>query len=248
MNILQKFKETQFYTGTVRLIRDMKPMTFAQRVDHLWSYYKEYLIVVILVFAAICVTITSITYRSQEVLVSGMMVNIQIDTEGYNYLTTDYMQHLGGKEGKQRVDMDYATFDLTNVEDSEANYQQSMIFIARVSGALLDYGIMDKTALQVYITRETFLDLREIFTKEELAQLDAQKLLIYAREESETEEVPVAIDITQIDFVQDNIDTKQNIYFVASGSTPRPEMVRKTWEYLHAWESEKGTEPSKSGQ
>lgn len=236
--MLEKLKETSFYKGTARLIRDMKPMTFTQKVDHLWSNYKEYLIVVIMVIAMIAVTITSITYQSQETLVSGMMVNIKIDQEGYNYLTTDYFAHLEGKEGKHRVDMDYATFDLTNVEDSEANYQQSMILIARVSGALLDYAIMDKTAMQMYVTKETFLDLREVFSEQELAALAEQKKLIYVREEESTEEVPVAIDITSIDFVQDNIDTKQNIYFAVSGSTPRPEMARYTWDYLHAWESE----------
>lgn len=236
--MLEKFKETKFYQGTARLIRDMKPMTFRQKVDHLWSYYKEYLIIVIMVIAMIAVTITSITYRSQEVLVTGMMVNIKIDQEGYNYLSTDYLAHLEGKEGKQRVDLDYATFDLTNVEDSEANYQQSMILIARVSGALLDYAIMDKTAMQMYVTKETFLDLRELFSEQELAALAEQKRLIYVREEESTEEVPVAIDITSIDFVQDNIDTSQNIYFAVSGSTPRPEMARYTWEYLHAWDSE----------
>ena len=232
-----KLKETKFIQGWARLIRDMKPMTFTQKVDHLWSYYKEYLIIIIMVVAMICVIITSISYRSQEILVTGMMVNIQIDQEGFDYLSTDYLDHLGGKEGKQRVELDYTTFDLTNVEDAEANYNQSMILIARVSGALLDYAIMDAVAMQFYVTKETFLDLRELFSEEELAALAEENRLIYVREEESTDEVPVAIEITNLAFVQDNIDTTQRIFFSVSGSTPRPERARYTWEYLHAWES-----------
>ena len=78
----------------------------------------------------------------------------------------------------------------------------------------------------------------ELFTEEELAELGDK--VITARQEDETEAWVVAIDITDLPFVQDNVhleDADDRIYFALSGNTQRPEMCRDAWEYIHAWES-----------
>ena len=39
--MLAKFKKSNFYLECVRLRDEMKPMTWKQRLDHLWTYYNE---------------------------------------------------------------------------------------------------------------------------------------------------------------------------------------------------------------
>ena len=93
---MKKFKETNFYNEWKKLIDDMRPMTLAQKADHLWTYYKEYLLVLALAVIFLGAGFTMIKAQTQETLVSGMMVNISISQEGYDYLSVDYLEKLGG--------------------------------------------------------------------------------------------------------------------------------------------------------
>lgn len=238
---MNKFKESNFYISFKRLIEEMKPMTFAQKVDHLWTYYKEYLVVVALVGIFLCAGFTVIKAQNVETLVSGMMVNISISQEGYDYLSVDYLEKLGGVEGKQKAELDYTNFSsLEDPTNSEDNYSSMLILLARVSGGMLDYMILDKFAMEYYIVQDVYLDLREFFTPEEIEELGDK--LITARQEDETEAWAVAVDITDLPFVQDNIrleDEDDRIYFALSGNPARPDMCRDAWNYIHAWESKK---------
>ena len=60
--------------------------------------------------------------------------------------------------------------------------------------------------------------------------------LIYAMMKGEEERWPIAVKITDIPFVKDNVNNKGDIYFGLSGREPNLEMCRNVWEYIHAWE------------
>ena len=92
--------------------------------------------------------------------------------------------------------------------------------------------------MEFYIIQDVYMDLREFFTEEELAQLDAENRVIYAQQEGENDRWAVAVAITDIPFIQEYVAPAEGeeIYFALSGSTPRPEMCRNVWNYLHAWE------------
>lgn len=236
--MLEKFKETKFYKGCVRLKNDMKPMTFKEKLEHLWMYYKEYLWVAGLIFVAISLVVTIITSRSKTTLVSGMMANITISQEGYNYLSTDYQEYLEGDK-RHIVELDYTTFsDMLNPVSGEDSYYSAMIITARVSGGMLDYMLLDKFAMEYYIDQEVYMDLREFFTAEELAALDAEDRLITARQEGSTDAWVVAVDISGTAFAQTHISSEGGVYFALSGNTQRPEMCRNAWEYINAWQPE----------
>lgn len=236
--MIARLKQSKFWQGLVKLHNDMKPMTFWKKVDHLWTYYKEYLWILAFISVFLGAGIAVITAQGQETLVSGMMVNLSIKQQGYDYLSVDYLEKLGGEEGKQKVELDYTNFSsLEDPTSSEDNYQAMMVMVARVSGRMLDYMILDKFAMEYYIVQDVYMDLREFFTEEELAELGDK--VITARQEDETDAWAVAIDITDLPFVQDNVTLEgdDRIYFALSGSTQRLEMCRDVWEYIHAWES-----------
>lgn len=232
----KKFKNSGFVQGFVKLKNDLKPMTFKEKCEHLWEYYKEWLVVLFIVFMGINLLVTVISAQNKEVMVSGMMINIKIEQEGMNYLTRDYKEYLGGTSKNQVAELTYTSFgDPADPEFGEDSTYASMILPARVSGAMLDYMILDKFAMEYYLLQDVYMDLRGFFTEEELAQLEAEKRLVYAQYEGEEIRWPIAVKITDLDFVKDNVNSEGDIYFALSGSTPRPEMCRNVWNYLHAW-------------
>lgn len=232
----EKFKKTKLAQGFIKLRNDMKPMTFKEKCEHLWEYYKEWLLVLFLVVMGIGLVTTIISSRNKEVMVSGMMINIKIEQEGMNYLTTDYSEYLGATSEDQVAELDYTSFgDPMDPELGEGSFYASMILPARVTGAMLDYIILDEFALRYYVDHEVYMDLRKVFTEEELKQWDAEGRVKYAKQADDIESWPIAIEISNLDFVKDTVNSEGEIYFALSGSSPRPEMCRNAWEYLHAW-------------
>lgn len=237
--MLTKWKQSKLYQGWVKLCADLKPMPFNKKLDHIWTYYKEYMLVAFLILMVIAVVITGAVNASQEVLASGMMVNIYIDQAGYDYLSVDYFDRLGGEKGKEKVLLEYMYFgNLDDPQNSSDNAGKIETLVARVSGEMLDYMILDQYAMECYIMYEVYMDLRLFFTEEELAELSEADLLIYAQQEGNEERWPVAVDISSLPFVQDNVTSDGKTYFALSGSSPRPEICRDVWEYLNQWKPE----------
>ena len=233
------FKETRFYKKLQKLKEDMAPMTFAEKVDHIWYYYKTYIFVFTVLGVAIIALLGSMLSK-KVAITSGLMVNLTMSTEGYTYLTDDYFDRIGGERG-QEVRLDSTKFENLNITtDVEVNYNAAMTLVARVSGGILDYVLMDQSALEFYINQDVCMDLREFFTEQELE--DMSDRLIQAKIEETGETWIVAVDITDLPFVQANAGTvnEENgrIYFALSGRPAHPDNCRDIWEYIHEWKPE----------
>ena len=226
--------DTKELKGWRKLVEDMRPMTFSQKVDHLWTYYKEWLLVAFLLISSVCALITSIQNTSKEVILNGMLVNISITQQGVDYLGIEYMEAVGGDPDKQKVELDYTNFEsLADPTNAEDNYSKSMLLIARVTGGMLDYAILDKLGLEFYLTQDVFRDLREFFTPEEMAELEPY--LIYAQVEGEPDRWPMAVDITHLPFVQDTMEQEEQVFFTLSGNVRSEDACRSIWEYINNW-------------
>ncbi|MBR4864072.1 MAG: hypothetical protein IKU07_05795 [Oscillospiraceae bacterium] len=215
----------------------MKPMTGKERAEHLWMYYSEYLWVVGVVVILLGAVITSLfNLMTKTTVVTGIMVNFTITQEGHNYLAEDYAEKIGAKEGRELVNLEYTVFDLlSDASASEQSYYAAMTVVAEVSAQKLDYILLDKPGMEFYITQSVYMDLREFFSPEEIAQFAAEDRLIYAQEEGSEDKWVVAVDITELPFVQDTVTSEGPIYFALSGSAPHVEQCRGIWEHINAW-------------
>lgn len=254
------FKETRFYKDWAKLLNDLKPMSWKQRIEHIWEYYKEYMLVIGVFLMVIIGLISSMISAANTPVVTGIIVNVTVDTKGYNYLSTDYAQHIGEKD-KDRVRLEYTEFSDLLVDASEENYNAAQMIILETAAKKLDYMILDKLAMEFYTAQEVYLDLREFFTLEELQAFAEQELLVYCLEEQATklptEELkllheyclseegadieycwPAAVKITELDYVKDNIQTVDDVYFALTASTEKLEEVRGIWEYMNSWKAE----------
>lgn len=221
--------------GLARLRRDLAPMTFSEKIDHIARYYWPYALAVLLAAALLAGAVTGAVNASREVLISGVVTNVAVRAEGFSYLSDGYFEHLNGKPGRQKVDVAYISFDaLAQTQDVEANYSKALSVLAMISGGTLDYLILDRSALGFYITQDAFLDLRDFLTPDELeTYADA---LVWAQPEGE-QAYPAAVDISELPFVRENIDAADGVFFALSGRTARLETCRDFWRYLADWDS-----------
>ena len=147
--------------------------------------------------------------------------------------------------------LDYTNFeDLADPTNGEDNYNASLLFIARVSGGMLDCALLDQMAFEFYLTQEAYGSWNTFFTQ---AELDAMgDKVIYAMQaedevaqtdvDPETEDVaqytrwPAAIEISDLPFFQEHAPNNEKIYLVLSGNQPNHDAVRAFWDHIHQWE------------
>lgn len=231
----KSFKETKFYKELIQLRDEMKPMSWKQRVDHIWTYYKEYIGVFALLLFVLTGLITSSIEAQKDTIITGVMVNITIEQEGFNYLSTDYAEKLDiGKN--QKVSLEYTSFADVATSAEEQDYYAAMTVIAEVSAKRLDYMILDKLGMEFYVSQEVYMDLRQVFTEDELAEFAQKNLLVYCMEEEEQEPWPAAIKINDLAYIKDNVTSEGDVYFALSGSSTKYDELRAVWEYINAWE------------
>lgn len=237
-------------TPTLAELReDLKPMTFREKVDHLWTYYKEIVLIIAIALMVGAGLITAAVNLSKETLVLGLMVNVSMSPEGKDYLESEYANKVGAGKNQQ-VLLHSTNFekwgDPTSTTDT---FQETSLLIARVSAGQLDYALLDTFSMDFYLEQEVFLDLNEFFSKEEMAELAEQDLLVY-RTTGETDEkgdlipgtgdvesrVPYGVKLKETAFCRDAMDG-EDVMFVIGGNNPDKEQVRGIWDHIMDWEN-----------
>lgn len=222
-----------------KFFSDLKPMTWRQRVDHIWTYYKGgILTVAFILFAAISLIVSNLSQK--ESAMCGVSVNVTVSTEGTAYLEESYLAHLGTPAGKEAVlyPIYYGSLEEAVVE-YEYNYNQIMRPVLMVSAQELDYLLLNAESMQRYMAYELFLDLRSIFSAEELAAMGDSVIRSIPMDEEdqpvETEPIPVAIDISSLPFVSENILSSGPVYLAFANNAPNMDTLRNFWTFLNDW-------------
>lgn len=205
-----------------KLKADLAPMTFRQKLDHLWTYYKWVLALVIGLAVLLNIVVTALISANTEILLSGIAVNAPVDEAGVTALSSGYHARLGGTKG-QEVQFLQESLDREALHGgSEAAYSAIVKISGLTSLEMLDYLILDADALEYYNEGDLFLDLRKLFTEEELSHMPVTSL----------GGVPMVIDITESAFVSAHIPGNGPYYLAFVYSTPHPEGCRALYQYL----------------
>lgn len=214
----------------------LKPMTWRQRIDHIWSNFKE--IILIVLISAIVVTglLYNVLKPRKELLMGGMCANVSLTQEGTAYLQEDLFAALQGSEKKQEVQLSFRSYG--DITVSVESYDTVTSIVAFVYGEKLDYFLMDQTAIKPLIGYECFMDLRQVFSQAELEQMKDK--LQYSQPTDENgnnvgDPIPVALDITDLPFVQSCVEQKKHVYLAFAVNSPNQDSLRQFWDYLQAW-------------
>jgi len=211
----------------------LKPMTWRQRIDHVWTYYKDVVFVAAVLLMIPIVLLVS-SANKKETLFGGMVVNLDMRQVGVTYLTDDLFVKLEGDPKKQFVDLRANTFEEHSTE-IDANYNAAMSTLSYIEAGILDYLIADEFAMEWYIVQEIYMDLSLVFNPEELEKFGEK--VIYIQPEDSQIRTPIAVDISDTVFAKDCLNAgAEPVYFSFVGPNEEAQEYRAFWEYLMAWE------------
>lgn len=225
--------------GFQKLREDLSRMTFKEKVQHLWTYYKSTLLITAILIVAISIVINSIITVNTDTIVAGVTVNVHLSDEAMQYLGDDYYNKVYDGSGLEDVFItDMSMYDITDAEHSEETYYTLMSLAALVSEEELDYMIVNQSALESFIKYESILqDLRVLFTQEELDALGTN--VIHQQAGPDGQKIPIAINISELPFIKDNTSMGDKAVFITFAlNSPREEACRDIYDYILAWTAE----------
>lgn len=231
---LPKLKASKLGQSYIKHVETLKPMTWKERIEFLWTYYKDVVLFVGLLMM-IPIVIISTYINKKDVLIGGKFVNLDVRKAGLSYITDDLFVHMGGDAKKEEIQVGSLVFEEFSAQP-EYNYNAAMSVFGAIDADVLDYMFTDTYALEFYMGDLIYMDLNRIFSKDELAAMEED--LIYLQDDITWEKVPVAINVTDMPFVKDCVYVKEDdaAFLVFVGPFEEAGQYHDFWEYLMAWE------------
>jgi hypothetical protein len=208
--------------GFQKLKQDLAGMTFRDKCEHLWTYYRSWVIVACAIVMVISILCTSFINLTTNTLVAGVSLNAVMQSDAKEYMSEQLQPLLATGNGREKAYM-----EITYISDSlEETYYLQQNMQALIAAQDLDYMILDKAGLDLLMPFDPFMDLREVFTAEEL-----EALTVHNVQASETAEaIPTLIDISDLPIIK-NPGSKK-IFFVIIGNTERLDAVKAAFAHL----------------
>ncbi len=228
--------------GFAKLKETLAPMSWPDRIQYIWSYYKETILIVAALLVVVGYLFAGMISNRKEIVIGGIAANVEMTEEGMSYLTTDYFQKVGGQDRSQQIKLHpMSLYSLQNAEYMEMTYYNMTKAISMMTDREIDYLLLDKVALELFMSQDSFLDLRKVFSEDELAAFGDRLLKIKKVDDTGnvvSEEYPVAIDISSLPFVQECTTAKESVYFGIASNSANLEQVKDFWSYLTNWNPE----------
>ena len=222
--------------GFKKLKENLSKMTFKEKLNHLWTYYKGTLVLLAVVIAICSIVVTCIQNKNTKTLLSGVAINVLLSDEGKDYVQNTYFeQHKTG--GREQVIFTETTHDdFSNVASMESNYMALMSLMALSASGDLDYIFLDDQAIRNLLVHQLFLDLRQVYTEAELEALGDRVIWGNIGTEEDSTYMPFAINIEYIPFIAENADNVADTYIAFVANSPRLEEAKAYLDFLMAWQ------------
>ncbi len=223
-----------------KFFSDLKPMTWPQRLDHIWTYYKG-LILTVAFLLFMFITLAVNRANQPDNILCGVSINTTVSAEGISCLEEGYLAHLG-TEAQGRDASVYTIVFSTDAEEMvteyEYTYNQIMRPVLMVSAQELDYMLLDQDALERYMLYELYADLRTVLSADTLAALGDQVIRVIPQDENgnptTTEPIPMAIDISALPFTQKHFREQGPVYLAFAANAPNIQQLQDFFDYLCA--------------
>ena len=163
--------------------KEMQDKPAGKKLHYLWSYYKWYAIVIILV-AVFLVSYFGINAEKQEILISGVFVNaVSNSAEGdANVLAEELAKDFVSREGYDleaySVELDCSLRYEPGADMSMINVTTIQQIMAYTSGGMLNFVSGDMESLKELAYMQIFHDLRDVLPENRLEELSQYILYI----------------------------------------------------------------------
>lgn len=202
-------------------------MGLKEKVVHLWGYYKNFVyafIILILIFVMGYV-MRPIPGPEPNLRIKFINTSIPQDTEGSNYVEKDYEEYLGEEND---CIMLLTKSKLSKKEETKSGMNMESMMVEVVTGNV-DLFIYDEFAMKKLCTAGWVLDLNTCLDYELLQKVE--ECLVYC-EDLEGKTVPMAIDITNTNYVKEAGMGKDKVYVSFVANTQYVERAREFVTYM----------------
>lgn len=180
-----------------------------------WEYFKSYYLVqtivgfILLVLAALFIHDMKLSNR--EVLASGCFVNVEIDGDGFLFLTDEYLDFCGksAKEAISLLSIDN-TLDFMPENPLDKNSYE-MALTTQMAAGEFQYMVLDEAAWEHLKQTDTYADLTQILTPSQQEKY-AQRM-VYQQGEGQTE-IATALTLSETEFARRYHLEPQTAYLV----------------------------------
>ena len=221
--------------GWQRFRENIAGMSLEDKIDHIWTYYRGTVLLMILIPVAAVLLLTSILRKEPETVLYGNFTNVLLTQEGGEYLTQDYLQHLGLDPEAYSAEVEYAqTAGLSMSQANPHGVDGGIQVVAAVAVDMLDYIVCDRSALEFFAAQQSFLPLDRVLSPEELEDYGE---LLYSFTDTEFGDTAiVAVNVSELPFFQNCVEGQGEIYFgFANKTDPDTQALRQLLDYLQAW-------------
>ncbi len=143
----------------------LKGQGFKAHLEYFWDYYKIHTIVAVIVIIFI-VTLVRDILNNKPYALNVLMVNSQ-GMETQNYLQDGFVEYAGIDTSTEAVLVDTSSNVFTSSLDSTTIATSEKI-MALIAASELDVFVSDPSVAYHYASQDTFMDLRDVMTAEEL--------------------------------------------------------------------------------
>lgn len=206
---------------------------FKYRVKYFWDYYRVTTLVVVLVaiflFSIIKTIVTAKTPAFEVIFMNAIATPDQ----------TEFAKEIEIDEKKYEVVFD-AAYNMNVSQESydQATYTTAQKLMAVVASGTADAMLCDPSIAEYYSSSDIFADLRDIYSKEELALIE-DKLVWFTPVNPETGEslgyeVPYAIDVTDSATLNSiPCFLSEKVYMMVVVNTKHTDYVKEFYNYLY---------------
>ena len=224
--------------GFQRFRKTISGMSLEDKIDHIWTYYKGTVLLMILIPALLFFLLSGFFRKEPQAVLSGDFSNVTVSSEGRSYITEAYLQMKGLNPEDYVMQIDFTqTAGIGMDQVNSHGVDGGLGVVASVAADLLDYIVCDGVAIEYYANQQSFLPVEQILLPEQMEELQD---LIYHHTDRETgERYQVAINVTQFPFFQELAQGEGEIYLgFANKTEPSVAELQQFLEYLCSWQGE----------
>lgn len=211
----------------------LKPMSWNDRLDYLWTYYKVVLVLALVAAMIISIVVSAIQSKQIQNLYSGALINLVVEQEKQDDIINELTDLMHG-DGKKRIvkltDISYIPGN--DPEDFEINDAAAMKLAMLVTTGSLDYILTDDGTYAELIARDTYANLQNILTEEQQTQLKDN--MIWREADGEYPSYPMALDISDTAFAKRIAPYNKVVYVIFVGNTGNSERNQAFLEYIYS--------------
>ena len=214
-----------------RLKKNMQGMSLEQKIQHILTYYWGTILLAILVPVLLVFILSPLFKDKPEFTFDGAFSNLALSQEGEYYLKNEWLSKVGVAPEKALLTIDLSTAGTFN---QAQEIDSGIRVIAAVAADNLDYILCDNTALNLFSVQQAYLPLDQVLEEQVLAQWADR--IYYFIDPEDGLSYPIALDVSDLPFVQDCVMGNGRIYFgFANKTEPDVERLQMFLAHLTAW-------------